>query len=160
MSTKIITVPMREKHVKTMNVKLDPGAILPKRAYPSDAGLDLFTPKDIIIPAMSSVCVDTGVHVAIPEGFCGRITSKSGIMRNLGVTSEGLIDASYRGPINAVLFNHTDKMVIFERGQKITQLVIQPCETPELAIVDELDETDRGSNGFGSTGANYGKVLP
>jgi dUTP pyrophosphatase len=73
-------------------------------------------------------------------------------MRDKGITSEGLIDAQYVGSINAVLFNHTNKVVRFERGQKITQLVIQPCETTDLDVVDELEETDRGGNGFGSTG--------
>lgn len=135
-----------------MKVKYDPGAFPMVRAYPTDAGLDILSPVDFTIWPGGRACIDTGVHVQIPPGYCGRITSKSGLMKYQGITSEGLIDASYRGAINAVLFNHTNKVVRFQRGQKITQLVIQPCETPELEVVDELDETDRAGNGFGSTG--------
>lgn len=136
----------------TLNVKYDPEAFPMTRAYPTDAGLDIRSPIDFTLWPGGRACIDTGIHVQIPPGYCGRITSKSGLMRDSGVTSEGLIDSDYRGAINAVLFNHTNKIVRFERGQKITQLVIQPCETPDLDVVDELEETDRGGNGFGSTG--------
>lgn len=139
--------------IQNMKVKYDPGAFPMTRAYPTDAGLDIRTPVDFTIWPGGRVCIDTGIHVQIPPGYCGRITSKSGLMRDNGITSEGLIDSSYRGAINAVIFNHTNKIHNFKRGQKITQLVIQSCETPKLETVDELDETDRGSDGFGSTGA-------
>lgn len=140
----------------TLKVKYDPEAFPMTRAYPTDAGLDIRTPVDFTIWPGGRVCIDTGIHVQIPPGYCGRITSKSGLMRDMGITSEGLIDANFIGSINAVIFNHTNKIHNFKRGQKITQLVIQPCETPEIETVDELEETDRGSNGFGSTGAYYG----
>ena len=136
----------------TLKVKYDSEAFPMTRAYPTDAGLDIRTPVDFTLWPCGRICIDTGIHVQIPPGYCGRITSKSGLMKDLGVTSEGLIDASYRGAINAVLFNHTNKIHYFKRGQKITQLVIQPCETPDMDVVDELEETDRGGNGFGSTG--------
>jgi len=136
----------------TLKVKYDPEAFPMTRAYPTDAGLDIRSPIDFTLWPGGRTCIDTGIHVQIPPGYCGRITSKSGLMRDKGITSEGLIDSDYRGAINAVLFNHTNKIVRFERGQKITQLVIQPCETPALEVVDELDDTDRSGNGFGSTG--------
>lgn len=136
----------------TMKVKYDPEAFQMTRAYQTDAGLDIRTPIDFTIWPGGRFCIDTGIHIQIPPGYCGRITSKSGLMKNSGITSEGLIDANYTGSINAVLFNHTNKIQYFKRGQKITQLIIQPCETPELEVVDELEETDRGSAGFGSTG--------
>ena len=80
------------------------------------------------------------------------ITSKSGLMANEGITCRGTIDAGYTGSIKAVLFNHSQKDYIVEKGQKITQLVIQPIITPEPELVDSLDDTERGEGGFGSTG--------
>lgn len=136
-----------------MKVKYDQNAFPMTRAYPTDAGLDIRTPVDFTLWPGGRACIDTGIHVQIPAGYCGRITSKSGLMKNNGITSEGLIDASFRGAINAILFNHTNQIHYFKRGQKITQLVIQPCETPDLDVVDEMTETDRGENGFGSTGS-------
>lgn len=91
--------------------------------------------------------------MAIPEGFVGMITSKSGLMAKEGITSRGTIDSGYVGSIQAVLFNHRGKTYIVEQGQKITQLVIMPIITPELELVDSLEDTERGEGGFGSTGA-------
>lgn len=125
--------------------------LMPTRAHPTDAGLDLYTPHNVIVPAHESVIVDTEVAVEIPEGYVGLITSKSGLMAK-GITSRGTIDSSYRGHIRAVLFNHGWKDYQFLRGEKITQLVIMPIITPELEIVTELSETERGTGGFGSTG--------
>lgn len=138
--------------------KLDPGAYKPNRAYPTDAGLDIFSPVEETIWPRGHVTIDTGVHVEIPAGYYGFITSKSGLMAKDGITSSGIIDASFRGTIKAVLFNHTNKVVHIKKGQKITQLIIQPCSLPELEEVEELSETDRGSNGFGSTGGFYGDL--
>lgn len=81
------------------------------------------------------------------------ITSKSGLMAKEGITSRGTIDSGYVGSIQAVLFNHRGKTYIVEQGQKITQLVIMPIITPELELVDSLEDTERGEGGFGSTGA-------
>lgn len=136
-----------------MKIKLDEGAILPTRAHPTDAGLDLFSPVDTVVWPYSREFIDTGIHAEIPKGCVGLLTSKSGLMRDMGITSSGTIDEGYTGSIGAVLFNHGNRVVKIRRGQKITQLVILPCVTPELEVVDKLDETDRGGNGFGSTGA-------
>ena len=100
----------------------------------------------------SRVCIDTGVHVEIPHGCVGLLTSKSGLMRDMGITSSGTIDEGYTGSIGAVLFNHGNKVIHLKRGQKVTQLVILPCLTPEIEVVEELSSSDRGDNGFGSTG--------
>lgn len=134
-----------------LKIKLDNGAFEPVRAHPTDAGLDLRSPIDFWLYRGEHVCIDTGVHVEIPEGYVGLITSKSGLMKR-GVTSRGTIDASFRGSIGAVLYNHGDEAVEFHKGDKLTQLVILPIETPEIEYVNELSETDRGSGGFGSTG--------
>lgn len=135
-----------------MKVMLDPGAKMPTRAHTNDAGLDLYSPVRKVIRANDWESIDTGVHVAIPEGHVGMITSKSGLMAKEGITSRGTIDSGYAGSIKAVLFNHSRKDYIVEEGQKITQLVIMPIITPELELVDSLEETERGTGGFGSTG--------
>ena len=138
--------------MQKLKVKLDPGAITPKRAHKCDAGLDIFTPIDFTIPADSWISIDTGVHIAIPEGYFGLLTSKSGIMRSRGIKCTGTIDSGYTGAIGAVLFNESGEEAKFYAGDKVTQLVILKCETPDVVIVEELDETERGDGGFGSTG--------
>lgn len=136
-----------------IKIVVDPGAIMPTRAHSTDAGLDLFSPVRQVIRANDWERIDTGVHVEIPEGYVGMITSKSGLMANEGITCRGTIDCGYTGSLKPVLFNHSRKDYIVEKGQKITQLVILPIITPELELVDDLDDTERGDGGFGSSGA-------
>lgn len=133
-----------------LKIVLD-GGILPTRAHPNDAGLDLYSPVRQVIRANDRASIDTLVKVAIPKGYVGLITSKSGLMAE-GITSRGTIDCGYNGTIKAVLFNHSGKDYIVEKGQKITQLVIMPIATPKLEVVDSLEETERGNGGFGSSG--------
>lgn len=134
-----------------LNVQLDEGAKMPTRAHSTDAGLDLYSMEDAVIPMFGSVKLDTGVHVAIPKNHVGFITSKSGLMSE-GITSRGTIDSDYRGSIKAVLFNHNNRPYRIEKGQKITQLVILPIITPKPVQVDKLELTARGTGGFGSSG--------
>lgn len=142
---------MKEMKLK---VKLEPGAKMPVRAHRNDGGLDLHAMYKRIIPAGGSMCFDTGVHMEIPEGYVGFLKSKSGLNVNFGISGEGgVIDCGYTGSIMVKLYNHSKASVEIERGQKISQLVILPIATPELYEVDELDETERGNGGFGSTGA-------
>lgn len=135
-----------------MKVVVDPGANIPTRAHKKDAGLDLYATKGGVIFPFSRKAFDTGVHVAIPEGFVGLLTSKSGLMLKNGITSRGTIDCGYIGSIRAVLFNHSWKFIRIKPNQKITQLVILPIITPELEIADSLEDTERGNGGFGSSG--------
>lgn len=135
-----------------VEVMLEPGAKMPHRAHPTDAGMDLFAMEGGTIPPCGSVSFDTGVHIGIPSGYVGLLTSKSGLMAKEGITSRGTIDSGYVGSIKAVLFNHSHRYVSIEKGQKITQLVILPILTPELEEVDSLEDTDRGDGGFGSSG--------
>ena len=135
-----------------MKIQLDPGAIKPTRAHSTDAGLDLYSPVRKVIRANDRESIDTGVHVEIPVGYVGMVTSKSGLMAKEGITSRGTIDCGYTGSIKAVLFNHSRKDYIVEKGQKITQLVLMPIITPELEVVETLEDTERGTGGFGSTG--------
>lgn len=135
-----------------LKVKLDPGATKPTRAHDTDAGLDLYAMYRRIVPAHGSMCFDTGVHIEIPAGYVGMVKSKSGMNVKHGITSEGVIDAGYTGSIMVKLYNHSGCAVEIERGQKISQLVLLPIITPELEEVRELEATERGAGGFGSTG--------
>lgn len=135
-----------------IRVKLDPGAKMPTRAHAWDAGLDLYAMYNAIIRPHSRAVIDTGTHFKIPHGYAGLLTSKSGLMRKDGITSRGTIDSDYTGSVQAILFNHSNKSMRIKKGQKVTQLVIVPIITPEPELVDELEETDRGDGGFGSTG--------
>lgn len=135
-----------------MKVMLDPGAYMPEKAYRWDAGFDIRTPERVVLRAHDSVVIDTGVHVEIPNGFVGFLKSKSGLNVNHDITGEGVIDAGYTGSIRAKLYNNGPVMHIFERGDKIIQLVFLAIYNPELELVDDLKNTERGNNGFGSTG--------
>ena len=135
-----------------MKVKLDYFAVMPERAHDVDAGLDLKAPHAFIVPPRGSEVVDTGVHVELPPGTVGMLKSKSGLNVKFNITSEGVIDEGYTGSIIAKLYNNGDFPVAFERGQKITQLVILPVVIPEIEIVEKLSETERGVSGFGSSG--------
>ena len=134
-------------------VMLDRGAKMPTRAHDTDAGLDLYMPDMDdrcwdVIPAHGSLVIDTGVHVLIPDGYVGMI--KLNVECN--VTSEGVIDAGYTGSIVVKLYNHSDNEIAVDCGDKISQLVILPVITPTVELVDEFPITERGDNGFGSTG--------
>ncbi len=96
--------------------------------------------------------VDTGVHMEIPIGYVGMDKSKSGLNTKNGILTEGVIDAGYTGSICASIYNHSNHSVMFEKGDKVTQIVIMPIANCELKQVDSLSDTDRGENGFGSTG--------
>ena len=135
-----------------MRVKLKTGAVMPERAHPTDAGLDLKSPVDVLVPLKGSVCIDTGVCVELPENTVGMVKSRSGLNVKHGITCEGVIDVGYTGSIVVKLYNRTRNDYFVKRGDKIAQLVIMPIVTPEIEVVDELDATDRGNNGFGSTG--------
>lgn len=134
-----------------MKIKLDAGAKMPTRGHRYDAGLDLYSPVSTWLHPGQHIAIDTGVHVEIPEGFVGFITSKSGLMAK-GITSRGTIDCGYTGSIKAVLYNHGSEGYQIKAGDKITQLVVLPCWIPDLEVVDELEDTERGGQGFGSTG--------
>ena len=135
-----------------MKIKLDKGAFIPVRAHGTDAGADLRSPIDTVVPAMGSRVIDTGVHIQLPHGYVGMLKSKSGLNVRHGITSEGVIDEGYTGAIKVKLYNHSEKDYVIERGDKITQLVILPCEYVKFDLVDDLEDSERGSDGFGSTG--------
>lgn len=135
-----------------LKVSLDPGAREPARAHPEDAGLDLFSPEAVKVPARGSAVIDTGVHVEIQNGYAGMIKSKSGLNIKHGIISDGVVDAGYTGSIRVKLYNLSDEDYMVELGDKISQLVIVPVVTPSVDIVGEIGGSERGNGGFGSTG--------
>lgn len=136
-----------------MKIILDEGAKMPTRAHADDAGLDLYSRENRVIYPHSSATFDTGVHVEIPQWYVGMIKSKSGLNVKYGLTSEGVLDCGYTGSIRVKLYNHSSEAYTVAAGDKISQLVIMPIIAPELEIVKDFGtETERGDNGFGSTG--------
>ena len=134
-------------------VFLDRDAVMPRRAHAEDAGFDLFAPHPDMVPPRGSTVINTGVHVAIPEGYAGLLVSKSGLSMRHGLISDGLIDSGYTGPIHVKLYNLNDVGYLIERGDKISQLVVIPIAEPDLVeSALPLPETERGDRGFGSSG--------
>ena len=140
----------------TLNIqRLHPDAILPTRAHPDDAGLDLYAAEQIGIPVLGRNLVSTGIAVAIPPGHVGYITPRSGLANSHGITvlnSPGTIDAGYNGEIKVNLINHGQAPYVITPGQRVAQLVIHRIVTPVIEEVDQLEPSDRSENGFGSTG--------
>ena len=135
-----------------MKIKLEERAYMPERAHATDAGADLRTPYDVTVPAKGSAVIDTGVHIELPSNTVGMLKSKSGLNVKHGITSEGVIDVGYTGSIAVKLYNHSDKPYELKAGDKISQLVIMPILIPTFELVDDLADTERGNNGFGSSG--------
>lgn len=136
-----------------MKIVLDKGAYMPKKAHEADAGYDLRTPERVVLRRGESVCIDTGVHMEIPKGWYGKLESKSGLNAKHSIVSlGGVIDSSYTGSIVAKLYNFGSEDYVFEAGDKVIQIVFMPCGNFSLIQVDNLEETERGNSGFGSTG--------
>jgi dUTP pyrophosphatase len=136
-----------------MKIKLDEGAVFPLRSYAQDAGLDLFSREEQIILPGESAVFDTGVHVELPVGTFGKLESKSGLNVKYGIVSHGgVIDSGFVGSISVKLYNHGSKPYMVRKGDKIIQMIVQPCLYPELELVDRLADTERGEGKFGSTG--------
>lgn len=144
------------KSIRMELKKLDKGLPTPKYANPGDAGLDLYAVADCTIAPGKREIVPTGIAVAIPEGFAGFVQPRSGLAAKQGlsiVNTPGLIDSGYRGELKVIAINTDDAQTIeIARGDRIAQLVIQEVPTVTLVEVEELDETERSTGGFGSTG--------
>jgi len=144
--------------VRVLVRRLDPDLPLPSYARAGDAGADLVSREDAVLPAAGGrALVGTGIAIAIPDGHAGFVQPRSGLALRHGVTvanAPGLIDAGYRDELKVILVN-TDPDTSYEvrRGDRIAQLVVQPVEAAEFAVVDELPPSDRGVGGFGHTGS-------
>jgi len=135
--------------------RLDPDLPLPSRARPGDAGVDLRAASEAAVHPGERVTVGTGVAVAIPEGYAGLVTPRSGLAQRHGlgiVNAPGIVDAGYRGEIRVILVNHGAETVTVARGDRIAQLVVVPVLDEAMQEVEELPPSERGKGGFGSTG--------
>lgn len=136
--------------------RLDPSVELPAYAYQGDAGLDLRANESIRLKPFERAMVSTGLAIAIPDGYAGFVQPRSGLAIKRGlsiVNTPGLIDAHYRGELKIIAINlDPEHDIMIERGERIAQLVIQEVPSVGLVEVDELDATDRGNGGFGSSG--------
>lgn len=135
-----------------INCYTDNGGYIPSKAHEADAGFDLRTPVSVQVAPHSSARIDTLVHMQIPNGYVGFLKSKSGLNVNHGITSEGVIDSGYTGSIVVKLYNNSDVPMNFIVGDKITQIVILPIPDVHLVHTRDFKTTERGNNGFGSTG--------
>lgn len=136
-----------------MKILLDKGAKMPTKAHKTDAGFDIYARESQIVSAKESATFDTGVHIELPPNTVGMLKSKSGLNVRYGITSEGVIDVGYTGSIVVKLYNNSGCDYKVNAGDKISQLVILPLvDVGELEEVESFSETERGNNGFGSSG--------
>jgi dUTP pyrophosphatase len=132
----------------------EPG-LEPSYAQPGDAGADLRSAIDAVVPANGRITVRTGVSIALPDGYVGLVHPRSGLSAKHGITvlnSPGTVDAGYRGEIAVTLYNSSNEDFAVTRGDRIAQLVIQAIEIADFIAVDNLPGSHRGTSGFGSTG--------
>lgn len=136
-----------------LQVKLDhPNARVPVRMTEGAAGYDLFSVENIEIAPRGIGKVNTGICITVPNGTYGRVAPRSGLaLKGLDVGA-GVIDIDFSGNVCVILYNHTDEIKTIEDGQRIAQLIIECIKTPSVVVVDSLNETARGSGGYGSTG--------
>ena len=137
-------------------VRLDSKLPVPTTAHIGDAAVDLQCREAVTLEPGERAAVPTGIAVAVPKGFAGFVLPRSGHAMRSGVgvvNGPGLIDSGYRGEISVLLINHGDDAVRFEGGDRIAQLTVVPIPTVEWVEVDDLGETARGPDGFGSTGS-------
>ncbi len=137
--------------------KLKKNAIIPTYGTPYAAGADLYacTEGNLLIKSHETVFVHTGISLEIPDGYAGLVYARSGLACKKGLAPAnkvGVVDSDYRGEIMVALHNHSDNDLFIDNGERIAQLVITPYITANFNLVDELNETDRGEGGFGSTG--------
>ncbi|MBS3957208.1 MAG: dUTP diphosphatase [Clostridiales bacterium] len=136
--------------------RLDTGLPLPRYAHVGDAGLDLHSAVSMTLHPFERRLVPTGIAIAIPEGFAGFVQPRSGLAIREGlslVNAPGLIDSHYRGEIKVICINlDPETPIVIKRGDKIAQLVVQPVVSANVIESTQLEETERGESGFGSTG--------
>jgi|NOAtaT_6_FD_contig_91_264182_length_808_multi_2_in_0_out_0_1 deoxyuridine 5'-triphosphate nucleotidohydrolase len=137
--------------VKLLNVN----ATMPKRGSPLSAGFDLSASEPIVIPPHCRAIVKTGISIACPAGTYARIAPRSGLaVKNFIDTGAGVVDADYRGEVGVVLFNFGDEPFSINRGDRIAQLILEKICMAQAVQVEELDDTERGAGGYGSTGVS------
>jgi dUTP pyrophosphatase len=141
--------------MKIKLLKLSDRAILPSYAHTDDAGLDLFSIEDQMLLPGETKLIHTGIAIALPPQTEAQIRPRSGLALKHSITvlnTPGTIDAGYRGEIGVILINHGQTPFQIKQGMKIAQMVVMPIVRVEIEAVDRLEDTLRGSSGFGSTG--------
>ena len=138
------------------STRLKDNAVVPTRGSKYAAGADLYSAEnDLYIEDRQTVMIGTGIAMEIPEGYVGLVYARSGLACKEGLAPAnkvGVIDSDYRGEIKVALYNQSGQKKLVKKGERIAQIVIAPFLAPEFTEVSELDETDRGEGGFGSTG--------
>uniref|UniRef100_A0A7S1X4P8 Deoxyuridine 5'-triphosphate nucleotidohydrolase n=1 Tax=Tetraselmis chuii TaxID=63592 RepID=A0A7S1X4P8_9CHLO len=135
--------------------KLSDKAQLPKRGSDKAAGYDMYSAVDEVVPARGKAMIKTDISIAIPPGTYARVAPRSGLAwKNSIDTGAGVVDEDYRGPVNVILFNHSDVDFQVKIGDRVAQLILERICTPEVEEVTDLDSTVRGTGGFGSTGVS------
>lgn len=143
----------KEENNKLLVKRINKEAVLPSYSFESDVGLDLIATEDVCFLPMEQKPVKTGLIIKIPEGYVGLIRDRAGIVSKMNVHSvAGTFDPGYRGEVSVILVNFSDEEVEIEKGMKIAQLIILPVTKVKVQEVKSLEETKRGSKGFGSTG--------
>lgn len=139
--------------------RVNPDAPMPAYAHEGDAGLDLCSMDTVEIAPQGMVKVGCGLAFAIPRGYYGAIVPRSGMSTKRGITlinTPSTIDSGYRGEVLLPLYNASTEMQVVRKGERVCQMIILPCCEATLTEVDELDDTSRGANGFGSSGISGG----
>ena len=127
-------------------------AIMPKKGSKDAAGYDLYSNEGgRILPGQTRL-YDTGISFKVPIGTYGRIAPRSGLSKKGLLVNAGVIDRDYTGPVKIMLHNLSNDTYVVEKDDRIAQLILEKIETPDIMLVDNLDNTERGSSGFGSTG--------
>lgn len=148
-AVKAATLPLRVKRITK-------SARLPLKGSVNAAGYDLCADEDVAVPAGSKALVSTGLSMAIPHGYYGRVAPRSGLaVKNFIDVGAGVIDSDYRGELKVLLFNFGKEDFPVKKGDRIAQLVIELVAPTEVVETEDLDSTERGEGGFGSTGTNW-----
>ena len=135
-----------------MKIKLLENGIMPKRGRAGDAGFDVFLPQDEDIPGSCGFCLNTGICLELEEGYAAMFVPRSSSAMKGLIISDCLIDSNYRGEVHIIGHNHNSKSFQFKKGDRIASLLIFPIYTGELEQVEELSESNRGSDWNGSSG--------
>ncbi|MEE6503113.1 hypothetical protein FKM82_004740 [Ascaphus truei] len=135
--------------------KLSDNAFTPTRGSAKAAGYDLYSAYDYVVPAMDKAVVKTDIQIAIPHGCYGRVAPRSGLAAKHFIdVGAGVVDEDYRGNVGVVLFNFGKEAFEVKKGDRVAQLICERILYPELEELKDLEDTERGAGGFGSTGQN------
>ncbi|MBQ6457764.1 MAG: dUTP diphosphatase [Kiritimatiellae bacterium] len=135
--------------------RIDRDAVLPAYAHPGDAGMDICSVEELVLPPGKRSLIRTGLVMELPDGYEAQVRPRSGLALKHGVTvlnSPGTIDAGYRGEVGVILVNHGDSAFSIRKGDRIAQLVVAPVTAAEVEEVASVAASERGAGGFGSTG--------